>query len=513
MGLERIATGVPGLDEILEGGFFEGAVYIVRGTPGAGKTILANQICFQHARHGRRALFVTLLAENHARMLQHLEHMSFYDGRLIPKYVYYISAFRVLEENGLKGMMDLLRREMRAHEASILVLDGLIAVEETSTSDREFRKFIHELQAHAAAAACCTLLLTNGRRGEYHPEHTMVDGLITLEDVPYGKRRQRELEVRKFRGSKSLRGRHPFQITDDGLVVHPRPESRFLRNEAGSGMRRISTGVDQLDEMTHGGLTDPSSTLLLGASGTGKTTLGTAFLQRSSKAEPGLYFGFYESPERLFANAASVGIDLRSRAEAGHLQMIWRPTVERIIDSLGNELIEHVRRRKVRRLFIDGWGGFAAAAESDERLPPFFGAITNELRSLGVTTVCAMETENLIGPELNLPVRGISAITENMILLRFAEYQGQLRRLISIMKVRGSSFDHALRQFDIGPRGLHFTNSFESAEGLLSGYGSESAVSRPQPRSQPRPTTRTKATSAKKQSQGRRAGARRRSRK
>ena len=209
LGLERIATGVPGLDEVLKGGFFEGAVYIVRGTPGAGKTILANQICFQHARQGRRALFVTLLAENHARMLQHLEHMSFYDGRLIPKYVYYISAFRVLEENGLKGMMDLLRREMRAHEASILVLDGLIAVEETSTSDREFRKFIHELQAHAAAAGCCTLLLTNGRRGEYHPEHTMVDGLVTLEDVPYGKRRQRELEVRKFRGSKSLRGRHP----------------------------------------------------------------------------------------------------------------------------------------------------------------------------------------------------------------------------------------------------------------------------------------------------------------
>jgi len=503
LGLERIATGVPGLDEILKGGFFEGAVYIVRGTPGAGKTILANQICFQHARQGKRALFVTLLAENHARMLQHLEHMSFYDGRMIPKFVYYISAFRVLEENGLKGMMDLLRREMRAHEASILVLDGLIAVEETSTSDREFRKFIHELQAHAAAAGCCTLLLTNGRRGEYHPEHTMVDGLITLEDVAYGKRRQRELEVRKFRGSASLRGRHPFQITDDGLIVHPRPESRFLRNDPGPDLQRIRTGIDQLDEMTHGGLTIASSTLLLGASGTGKTTMGTAFLQLSSKTEPGLYFGFYESPERLLANAAAVGIDLRSRVKAGHLEVVWRPTVERIIDSLGNELIEMVRRRNVRRLFIDGWGGFAAAAEHDERLPPFFSAITNELRSLGVTSVCAMETENLIGPELNLPIRGISAITESMILLRFAEYQGKLRRLISLMKVRGSSFDHTLREFDIGPRGLHFSNSFESAEGLLSGYGSERA----EPSAKP-----SKTVTTRKQSKGRRSDARRRTR-
>lgn len=501
LGLERIATGVPGLDEILKGGFFEGAVYIVRGTPGAGKTILANQICFHHARQGKRALFVTLLAENHARMLQHLEHMSFYDGRMIPKYVYYISAFRVLEENGLKGMMDLLRREMRAHEASILVLDGLIAVEETSTSDREFRKFIHELQAHAAAAGCCTLLLTNGRRGEYHPEHTMVDGLITLEDVPYGKRRQRELEVRKFRGSASLRGRHPFQITDGGLVVHPRPESRFLRNDSGSSLEKISTGVDQLDEMTFGGLTTPSSTLLLGASGTGKTTLGTAFLQCSNKAEPGLYFGFYESPERLIANAETVGIDLQSRVNAGHLEIVWRPTVERIIDSLGNELIELVRRRKVRRLFIDGWGGFASAAESSERLPPFFSAITNELRSLGVTTMCAMETANLIGPELNLPIQGISAITENMFLLRFAEYRGELRRLISLMKVRGSSFDHTLREFDIGPRGLHFSaGSFKSAEGLLSGYGSERAA----------PSAKTAKT--RKPPKGRRSTARRRTR-
>lgn len=501
-GLERIATGVPGLDEVLKGGFFEGAVYIVRGTPGAGKTILANQICFQHARQGKRALFVTLLAENHARMLQHLEQMSFYDGHLIPKYVYYISAFRVLEENGLKGMMDLLRREMRAHEATILILDGLIAVEETSTSDREFRKFIHELQAHAAAAGCCTLLLTNGRRGEYHPEHTMVDGLITLEDVPYGKRRQRELEVRKFRGSSSLRGRHPFQITDDGLVVHPRPESRFLRNTGIESERKLSTGVAQLDDMTGGGLIADTSSLLLGPSGAGKTTLGTAFLQKSSQAEPGLHFGFYESPQRLVANAQLLGIDLQSLVAAGHLEVIWRPTIERILDSLGNELIDAVRRRKVRRLFIDGWGGFAAAAEAKERLGPFFAAICNELRSLNVTTICAVETESLLGPEMRLPIEGISAITENMIMLRFAEYQGQLRRLISIMKIRGGGFDHSLREFEIGRQGLRLLDSFKHAEGVLSGFGTE--------RAEPARRAARSGAPAKKPAKGRRASARRR---
>jgi len=469
--LGRIATGVPGLDDVLKGGLWRGAVYILRGTPGAGKTILANQMCFHHARQGGRSLFVTLLAENHARMLQHLEQMSFYDAQVIPKQIYYISAFRVLEENGLKGMMDLLRREMRAHEATLLILDGLIAVEETSTSDREFRKFIHELQAHASTADCCTLLLTNGRRGEYHPEHTMVDGLITLEDIPYGKRRQSELEVRKFRGSASLRGRHPFRITDDGLVIFPRPESRFMRTVSAAPEKKLSTGVSQLDAMLDGGILEGTSTLVLGASGTGKTSLGAAFLSRSSKAEPGLHFGFYESPERLISNAAGIGVDLKTPAAAKLLEFRWQPPFERILDSVGNDLIDAVRRRKVKRLFIDGWGALASIAESPERLPLFVAAVFNELRALGVTTLCAAETDNLMGPTITVPANGISAINENMILLRFAEYEARLRRLISITKIRGASFDPSLREFTISSRGIELENNFASAEQILSGFG------------------------------------------
>lgn len=102
----------------------------------------------------------------------------------------------------------------------------------------------------------------------------------------------------------------------------------------------MSTGVEQLDRMTRGGLIHDTSTLLLGPSGADKTTLGMAFLQQSSKAEPGLHFGFYESPERLIGNAALIGIDLKSRVNAGHLEVLWRPPIERILDSLGNELIE-----------------------------------------------------------------------------------------------------------------------------------------------------------------------------
>ena len=222
-------TGVPGLDAVLRGGLFAGAAYIVRGAPGAGKTILANQVCFHHARAGGQALFVTLLAESHARMIQHLERLDFYDPAPVPERVYYVNAFRALEEDGLPGLAALLRREIRARRTTFLVLDGMLMAEESGGSDREFRKFIHELQAFVSAQGCAALLLTSGGRAEHRPEHTMVDGLIALEDTRVGGRSQREVEVRKSRGSGALRGRHPFRITDGGLVVYPRIEAVLAR--------------------------------------------------------------------------------------------------------------------------------------------------------------------------------------------------------------------------------------------------------------------------------------------
>ncbi|HET6803920.1 MAG TPA: ATPase domain-containing protein [Frateuria sp.] len=469
--LQRISTGVPGLDQILDGGLFGGAVYIVRGSPGAGKTILANQVCFHHVGHGGRALFVTLLAESHARMLQHMAGMSFYNAEAIPGSLYYVSAFRTLEDEGLKGLMDLLRREIRSHRASLLVLDGLLAVEETSASDREFRKFIHELQAHAALADCTVLLLTNGSRSEYHPEHTMVDGLITLDDVAYGKRRQRELEIKKFRGSASLRGRHPFRIGTAGIVLFPRVEAFLPSATARAPAARVSTGVPDLDAMMAGGPLRATSTLLLGASGAGKTTLGTSFLSCCSAEEPGLHFGFFETPERLVANAAAIGVELQQSIDAGHLHIVWRPPTEQILDDLGNALLDAVRRHGVKRLFIDSLGGFISAADARDRLPAFFAALTDELRVLGVTTLLAVETPNLVSPEVHMPIAGVSALAENMVLLRFAEYGARLYRLISVLKVRGGGFDPRLREFEISAAGVKLQAGFKGAEDMLFGYG------------------------------------------
>src|SRR5260221_6867944 len=160
--LARFTSGVAGLDRVLNGGFFAGGVYIVEGIPGSGKTILANQICFHHVKKNRRVLYVTLLAESHARLLQHLQDLSFFDAAAIPDHLTYVSGFRALEDGGLKALLELVRKELRGRSAGLVVLDGLAAVGESAETDREFKKFVHELQVFAGLSSCTFFLLSSG---------------------------------------------------------------------------------------------------------------------------------------------------------------------------------------------------------------------------------------------------------------------------------------------------------------------------------------------------------------
>lgn len=183
----QIRSGIEGLHTILAGGFFSGNITIVQGRPGTGKTILANQMCFHHARSGGRALYVTLLAESHARMLMHLGSLEFFARTAMPDKIYYVSAFTVLEAEGLRGLLTLLRREVQAYDATLLVLDGLIAAERKAGPDLEYKKSVHGLQIQAAVTNCAMFLVSSAGEGETEvtAEHTMVDCVIDLRSCLY----------------------------------------------------------------------------------------------------------------------------------------------------------------------------------------------------------------------------------------------------------------------------------------------------------------------------------------
>jgi len=173
-GVDRVKSFVPGLDEVLGGGFLLGGLYMIQGAPGMGKTLLASQIIYRQAVGDGSALFVTVLGENHGRMMTHLSTMLFFDASRIPDRVAYISAYKALEDKGLKGLNGLLRREIIARRARVLVLDGMSAVSSKSDAKFEVKRFVHELQTLASLTNCTTFLLTNPRTDASAPENTMV---------------------------------------------------------------------------------------------------------------------------------------------------------------------------------------------------------------------------------------------------------------------------------------------------------------------------------------------------
>ncbi len=471
--LSRVPSGVAGLDVILGGGLLRGGLYIVQGAPGTGKTTLANQLCFHHAAHGGSALYVTLFAEYHARMLQHLGAMTFFDASRIPDQISYLSGFGALRQDGLGGLLALVRREITARATSMLILDGFATAQRTAPNNQALNEFVHELQGVAIATDCTMMLLNSARPGDSSsPEHTMVDGILELSDQLFGWSAERTLQVAKFRGSGHLRGRHAFEITGDGLVVYPRIEALLAQPSRadGSGVDRVPSGVDRLDAMLGGGLPKASTTMVMGPSGVGKTTLGLHFLARCSADAPGLLFGFYETPPRIRAKAREVCQPLLPLLDSGAVEVLWLPPTDGLLDAYGGRLLEAVRHGGVRRLFIDGLGAFQNAANEPARMSHYLTTLMNELRVQGVTTFCTLEVPDIIGPHIRTPIGDLSSLAENLVLLRYIELRSRLYRLISILKVRDGSFNPLLHEFTLTGHGLAIEPTNKSAEAVMAGF-------------------------------------------
>lgn len=484
----RIVTSVPRLDYIMKGGLFAGSTYVLMGPPGSGKTILANQICFGHIAASKGScVYITLLVESHARMLDHLGGLDFYRADYVGTNIIYISGYAALRTDGLDGLLALIRRTVRERDATMLVLDGLESVADCAPNIQAFREFVHDLQGFTGLAHTTTLLLTN-KRDPGHPENGLVDGVIELSDTVVGPRALRELTVHKFRGSDYLRGRHEVEIQRQGVMIHPRTEIQFDRppESATEERERLATGVKTLDKMIEGGLMSGSATALLGAPGTGKTMIGLTYLvEGARRGQRGLYFGFYEPPPRLMEKARKVGIDLERWVKKGMIELLWQPPLEHMMDSLAEQLLEHLRETpdaRRRRLFIDGIEGFRAAGAYPDRMPRFLSAFTNQLRTLDVTTVVSEELD-LFSPTISMPNPELANVVENVILLRYVELRSQLHRLISIMKMRESKYDTSIREFHITDHGVEVASSFESAEAVLTGFvrGGEPAPKRGAP--------------------------------
>lgn len=448
----RLTTGIKGLDQILAGGLVTGASYIIQGLPGAGKTILSNQISYNHIVNGGRVLYVTLLSESHERLFQTMDELAFFDRSRLGGEITYISVFQTLRDDGLDAVVRLLRSETKRQAATLLVFDGLLNARDHAATEFDIKTFVAEVQGQAAFVDCTVLFLSSSKV-QIGPEHTMVDGVIELKDTLTGVRSMRHIHVRKSRGSVALPGLHKFEITNDGVTVYPRIETLPLIACPLAEGGRVSTGVPAIDELIGGGLPRGTVTLIAGPTGSGKTTMGLHFLSHCSNAEPGMHFGFFETPQRLRGKASALNIDLGDEQQ-GPLIIDWRPMADNILDKLAHELLETVQTKGIKRLFLDGLGGFERAAIDRNRLIEFFAGLMEQLRVIGVTTLATWELREMIGADVLAPARDVSAILDNMILLRRVEQDYRLVRSIAIQKMRDSDFDPTVYELTFGPNGL-----------------------------------------------------------
>ncbi len=455
---ERLSTGVAGLDVVTRGGLLRGGIYIVQGRPGAGKTILANQMAFHHARSGGRVVYATLLAETHGRLLQQIRPLAFFDEEAVGRDIQYLNALDAVTEGGLKGLLKLVRGMVRDHEASLLVLDGMVTAAQLASSDLEYRTFIRELQTWVSVVECTVLLVTSGGIGaEGSPEHTMVDGIVELMSERIRMRLLRMIAVTKFRGGGVVEGEHTYVIGEQGIRVFPRLEAEELSDGGPKGDPR-ATGIPGLDPLVGGGFLPGSTTLLLGSSGAGKTIFGMQSLSHAAdRGERVLHYSFYESRAALLTKAKRLGLHYAKHLDDGRLSIVWQKPAEPLLDVVVYDLLEHIDRTKATRVFIDGFVGFRTTAIPG-RVSTVFSAVSEELQRRSVTTLISDETRELFIHDVAVPTENVSAIFHNILFVRQIEELhdgvGVLRHAMWIMKTRDTPHDHRAFAFDITDGGL-----------------------------------------------------------
>lgn len=462
--MDRITSGIAELDLILGGGFPRHSLNVIAGSPGTGKTVLAQQFVYANARPDAPALYLTTLSEPASKMLRYLQGFSFFDeAKLLdaPPAVIYRDIAEMIRTKGFEALPEALAALLQEHRPSYLVIDSFKALRDLGGLGAELRRPLFDLAGSLAARACTTLLV-----GEYTaqevdelPEFAIADGIVHLVNKAYGTRDERYLRVRKLRGSSYRAGEHAFRITERGLAIFPRLVTPPVSAARVSFTEQVSTGIAGLDRMLNGGLRRGSSTLVVGGAGTGKTLLGLHFLFAGVAAgEQGLLVSFQEDPALLRHLIAGRGWDANELAEGGRLTSLYVSPVELNIDDVVQRVLAVLAAKPIRRVVIDSLGDLEAASSDPQRFRSYMYALMQLFTANGVTSYAT--DVSAVDPGYSSFTRvGASYISDNVIALRYF-VEGELgpdrsiARTLSVVKCRGSGHDHHIRRMAISAHGV-----------------------------------------------------------
>lgn len=478
--IQRLPTGVPGLDQVLGGGLPEFSFNLIAGQPGCGKTTLAHQIMFSLATPQRPALYFTVLGEPPMKMLRYQQQFDFFDNNCVNDSVRFIN----LSEDAATGDLDRVLARMVDSVASLeprlVFVDSfrsvMIASESTGNPQTRLQQFVQQLGMMMTSWQATTFLI-----GEYfvetdaNPVFTVADGLIWLRQSVQRNSMVRKIEILKMRGQPTLPGLHTFRIDHAGIKIFapvslasptpnlPTEETGVRPVEAVEG--RLRLGIALLDEMLGGGLPRGYSLLVAGPSGSGKSILAAAFLAEGARCgETGVLAAFEQRPSR------SQNPIVAALVASGKVGLIDSRAPDLSIDEVIGLLLSEIARLGATRVVIDSLSGFelAIAPTFREDFRESLSRLVFALGNSGVTVLMTSELEDRY-TDLRFSPYGTAFLTDAIIVQRYIEIGSRLRRMLAVVKVRASAHSDELREFHINDKGIQIGDRLDDLEGLLGG--------------------------------------------
>jgi circadian clock protein KaiC len=468
--IQRLPTGVPGMDALLGGGIPEYSFNLLAGTPGSGKTTMAHQIMFSLARPDRRALFFTVLGEPPLKMLRYQQQFPFFDAGKINQSIKFVNLASELLNGDFDRVLARITAEVQAFSPSLVFVDSFRSVVQSGAIDGRadgLQRFVQQLGMQMTSWLATTFLIGEylAPEAESSPVFTVADGILWLSQQVHRDAMVRKIQVVKMRGQAQSLGVHTFRIGDSGVEIFPRAVVKPGDSVSIGGDTRLSTGVPVLDEMLGGGLPAGYSLLVVGPSGSGKTVMATQFLAEGARlGERGVIAAFEKSPNQLLSR------QLSTLVASGMVGVINTRTLDLSLDEILSDMVSLIERTQARRVVIDSLAGFELTLASvfREDFRESLYRLVAVLTGMGVTVLMTAELEDQYSA-LRFSTYGNAFLADAIVMHRYVELEGQLRRVISVVKVRGSDHSKDIRFFDIGNDQITIGATLSDYQGILSG--------------------------------------------
>ena len=472
-----ISSGVAGLDDVLNGGFRRSRCYVIEGVPGSGKTTLAMQFVRAAASRGEPVLYVTLsetieelraAAESHGWSLDGvtLREIMPSEDALDPGEA---STMFHLSEVELAATTQQMLADVESLRPTTVVIDSLSALRLLSGSALRYRRQILALKQYFNKRGCTVMLLDDLTASDHDSQiQSIAHGVILLEQMnpEYGADRRR-LRVRKYRGVAFRGGYHDYAIRTGGIEIYPRLVAAEYRSH--SPRLKLESGIREIDALLGGGIEQGTSTLIVGAAGTGKSTLAAQFAAAAAtRGEKSALYVFDESPITLTTRAAELGIELAPAIDAGLANVRQVDPAELSPGELTHAIRVAVERDDVRLVVIDSLNGYLNAMPEERFLSVQLHELLTYLGQRNVATILVCAHSGLLGANMSTPVDA-SYLADAVVLLRYFENRGEVRQALSVMKKRGSRHERTIREFGFDNGRIYVGAALREFRGVLTG--------------------------------------------